>query len=356
MNQLEIDQRLEVKCVDPITDPLWLQLVTDLRSDVFHSPEWMQVLADTYGFQVQAYVLADEAGIARAGIPFVKIKDTRGERTVALPFSDYCDPVMESGKSWDILSECLIGHNEPVKMRCLHSPEPLSDSEFTKISQAKWHGLDLQPEIDALWMGFKDSGRRAIRKASQNGFVVQVAEDEKDVRAFFNLHLKLRKYKYHMLAQPYKFFEQIWHHFLKEGKGFLLTASEYGEIVSGVLFLKWKDGLYYKFNASSQDTLNARPNDLVLWQGIQLGKSKGNKHLDFGLSDWNQEGLLQYKRKYAGEEKTISFLQHIPKEPAQRSDHHFSSLLPKLTDLFTDPAVPDDVTEKAGEALYQFFV
>ena len=37
----------------------------------------------------------------------------------------------------------------------------------------------------------------------RDGVVVRAAECEEDLHAFFELHLKLRKYKYRMLAQPY---------------------------------------------------------------------------------------------------------------------------------------------------------
>lgn len=42
-----------------------------------------------------------------------------------------------------------------------------------------------------------------------------------------------------------------------------------------------------------------------MWQGIQYGKAKGYTHLDFGLSDWDQEGLVRYKRKFATTDLSI---------------------------------------------------
>lgn len=88
---------------------------------------------------------------------------------------------------------------------------------------------------------------------------------------------------------------------------------------------------------------------------MNYGKSKDYEYLDFGLSDWDQEGLLRYKRKFATEEKTISFLRYNPEIFQSLREKQMRSLLPQLTDLFVDEAVPDRVTEKAGEVLYQFF-
>jgi lipid II:glycine glycyltransferase (peptidoglycan interpeptide bridge formation enzyme) len=115
----------------------------------------------------------------------------------------------------------------------------------------------------------------------------------------------------HRLAQPYRCFENIWSYIIEQQAGVLLVAVYQGNIIRGVLFLEWKDGLYYNFNASAPTHLSLRPNDLLIWEGIQYGRVKGYTHLDFGLSDWDQEGLVRYKRKFASEEKTIFFLRYF---------------------------------------------
>ena len=134
-----------------------------------------------------------------------------------------------------------------------------------------------------------------------------------------------------------------------------MLAIYEGKIVAGDFFLEWKDTLYYKFNASLLDDLSHRPNDLLIWQGIQEGKSRGLAYLDFGLSDIDQEGLIRYKRKFGTEEKTISFLRHAPNGPPTPVEKEMRDLLSKLTNRFTDQLVPDLVTERAGEDLYRLF-
>jgi CelD/BcsL family acetyltransferase involved in cellulose biosynthesis len=99
-------------CVDPRTDPLWQKLVDQHPSDAFHSPGWMRVLSDTYGFEVNAYVLLDNSGEPKAGIPFGRVADFKGERIVTLPFSDYCDPLVGEIDHWQRLTEPLLeGHS-----------------------------------------------------------------------------------------------------------------------------------------------------------------------------------------------------------------------------------------------------
>lgn len=346
---------MKVVCIDPRTSPLWQALVVKTESSVFHSPSWIRVLTDTYGWEASAYVIVDEAGEPCAGIPLCRIADMFGERIVALPFSDYCDPLIRDAESWRVLIEKLLPEHVPIKLRCLHNDVPLSDKRFSLVKQATWHRLDLQPDLEALWRTMHDSTHRAIRKSEREGLTVRIAESEPELRVFFEMHLKIRKYKYGLLAQPYSFLQNIWRHFVEPQHGFLMLAIHEDKIVAGDFFLEWKDTLYYKFNASLHDDLSHRPNDLLIWHGIQEGKKRGLTYLDFGLSDIDQEGLIRYKRKFGSEEKTISFLNHSPNGGPTRAEKEMKELLGKLTARFTDQMVPDQITEKAGEDLYRLF-
>lgn len=344
---------MSIICVDPQDDPLWQRLVDNHRSSVFHSPGWIRVLRETYGLEICAHVILDSAGEPQAGIPFCRIVDIMGARIVTLPFSDHCDPLIGERDHWNCLIDKLLVEHCPINIRCLHNSLPLADQRFALVKQAKWHGLDLQPDLDTLWRSLHD--KASIRKAQRSGVVVQIAHGQEALRSFFEMHLKTRKSKYRLLAQPYRFFENIWHHFVEEQNGLLMVAIYQGETIGGVLLLEWKDGLYYKFNASVPSHLAHRANDLLMWEAIKYGRAKGYTYMDFGLSDWDQEGLVQYKRKFATEEKAISFLRYLDDGAPAQQEKQIRNLLPQLTDLFTDESVPDHVTERAGDALYRFF-
>lgn len=344
-----------VTTVDPRTDERWQQLVYRVPSDVFHSPAWMRVLGDTYGFELQSHLALDAEGTPVGGLPFCRISDVVGDRVVTLPFSDYCDPIASDQETWRALTARHLAQGCVAVIRCVHNVLPLSDVRLTAVKQAKWHGLDLRPDLDELWRGFHESTHRAIRKSQRNGVIVEPARTMDELRAFYDMHLAVRKYKYQMLAQPYGFFENIWHHFIEREAGFLLTARYQDQITAGVLFLRWKDTLYYKFNASLSSNLEHRPNDQLIWEGIKRAKQSGCTALDFGLSDWDQDGLIRYKRKFATLEKTIFFLRHSPDAGQRSQENGVRELLSAITQLFVDPTVPDRVTEQAGERLYRYF-
>jgi CelD/BcsL family acetyltransferase involved in cellulose biosynthesis len=330
-------------------------LVDHTASSVFHSPDWIQVVAATYDLDIQAYVALDETGLPRAGIPFCRVEDFIGKRIVALPFSDYTDPLSDDSEQWNCLANTLLSEGCPVIIRCLHNSLPLADKRLIRTKQAKWHGLDLKSDLAILWSRLHDSSKRAIKKAEREGVMIRAASRKQELRAFFDLHLRVRKYKYRLLAQPYHFFEQIWQQFIEKGNGLLLLAIHQGELIGGTLLLVWKSTLYYKFNASAPEKLSHRPNDMLIWEGMKIGKARGYTCLDFGLSDEVQEGLVRFKRKFASEEKAISFVQYIPNELQIQQEREARGLLAQLTTLFTDELVPDCMTEMGGNVLYRFF-
>jgi CelD/BcsL family acetyltransferase involved in cellulose biosynthesis len=335
--------------IDPLTDPRWQTLVEQSPSDVFHSPRWLSALARTYGFEPRAVVLVDRPNRVTAGMPYCIVDGLPSKRIATPPFSDYCDPIVSSKEEWDRLLNALFNESCTITVRCLHNDIPLSGDRMTAANRAKWHGLDLVSDLATIWAGLDGSARRAVRKAEKHGIVVRAARDRTELRAFFELHLRIRKYKYRMLAQPYAFFQNLWDEFVVEGCGRLMLATYEERLIGGVFFLEWKDTLYYKFNASDPAFVSLRPNDLIMWKAIEAAKTKGMTRLDLGLSDWCEEGLVRYKRKYASDEKTITFLRS---EPANTST---LGILPLITDLLTDDTVPDEISEKAGEVLYRLF-
>lgn len=347
---------MDVVRVDPRTNPLWRELIEHHRSDVFQSPRWLRAVTETYDWDATALVLVDREGEPTAGMAYCRVVDVLGERIVSFPFSDYCDPLCNTREEWDTLVEELSTEHLPVSLRCLHATLPSTDGRFELAKRARWHSVDLRADLDTLWLRLPDAAKRAIRKAERDGVVIRTAEDESDVRAFFRMHSSVRKHKYRLLAQPYRFFENIWRRFVVDGKGILLLAMLRGEVIGGTFFLEWKNTLYYKFNASIPSYLAHRPNDAVLWEGIRYGKGKGHTGLDFGLSDWDQEGLLRFKRKFATEEAAISFLRSARARAPSPQEREMRGLLSALTELLTDDAIPDSTTDRAGELLYRFFV
>ena len=331
--------------VDPLKDQLWEGLTRG--SSLFLSPPWLRAVALTYGYQAEACVLL-EGEEPVAGFPFCRISDVRGDRTVAFPFSDYCDPAGVDLDTWQRLSRPLPG--ERVYMRTLRTNIVKDDGRFDVLSTAAWHGVDLNRTEEEAWEGIHPAARRSVRKARRNGVEVRIEASDDALRAFYDLHLRVRKAKYRLLAQPFEFFERLRTEF---GDNFALMLAVHDDrLIAGTLYLQWQGVLYYKFNASLPEALLLRPNDLLTWEGIRYGQNLGLAAFDFGVSDTDQLGLIRYKQKYATNEGTVHRLVAGSEDPTAPA---VDQLLSRLTHTLTGADVPDSVTEKVGTELYRLF-
>jgi CelD/BcsL family acetyltransferase involved in cellulose biosynthesis len=342
--------------IDPTVDPRWLALLARYpRSGLFHSPAWLSAVADAYGFAVRAHVMTDPSGVPIAGIAVAEVDDLSGPRTIALPFSDACDPLVSSVGEWEGLFDSLRSEGLPVHLRCLDDRIAGADARFEIVKRARWHTLSLASEPEAIWGGLAPATRRAIRKAERSGVAVKPLLGAEGLRDFHRLHVGLRKAKYRLLAQPFAFFEAIAGRFGEIGAWHPLGAFLGDRLIAATIYLRWGDTLYYKFNASDLGALDVRPNTLLTWAGISLARSLGCRALDLGPTDDDQPGLIRFKRAFGAAERELRFLRYAP--PGWQNPRGLAArqLLGEITRLLTAPEVPDEVSGRAGALLYRFF-
>jgi CelD/BcsL family acetyltransferase involved in cellulose biosynthesis len=357
---------VEVVDVDACTDPRWRDLVADAGGSLFHGVAWSTVLADTYGFAPRALVALD-GGRVRSGIPWCHVRDPGGERIVSLPFSDYCGPI--GAPPFTPLFDALVARGLPVRCRVLvdtDAPDtdaPDTDapdaSDATRVGvrstkRARWHGVPVTvaPEVDT-WPELGASTRRAVAKARREGVEVVARPDPEFVACFFALHAGVRTHKYRLLPQPRAFFTTMRDRFAATDDWFPLAAVRDGEVIAATVFVRHHDTLFYKFNASDPAGLAARPNDLLLWSGIELAAHLGCRLLDLGASDDDQPGLVRFKRGFGASEREIRTLVAGP--PPPEDAEQFQHVLRRITRTVTAPGVPEALAEEAGAWLYRYF-
>jgi CelD/BcsL family acetyltransferase involved in cellulose biosynthesis len=285
----------------------------------------------------------------------VTIEDIRGQRISSLPFCDRADPIVTAAGGWAGVADDALATNIPFTLRCFSDNPATSDPRLRVAGEAAWHGTPLDCTEEELYKRISSTSRRNLKAADRNNVRVVASAELDAVHSFHRLHVRLRKNKYRLLAQPLEFFERIWQQFSAHGSDpavITLLAEVDGEVAAGAMYLVWGDTLYYKFGASLSEYLPMRPNDALYWAALKLALSLGLRSVDWGISDLDQPGLVSYKRKWASVERRVVTLRGGP-DPTPKTE--VGAMLGELTRLFTEPSVPDDISTQAGALLYRHF-
>jgi lipid II:glycine glycyltransferase (peptidoglycan interpeptide bridge formation enzyme) len=209
--------------------------------------------------------------------------------------------------------------------------------------------IDLASSVDTLKGKFHHSITRGIRQAEKRGVTIRLTRSETDMDRFYTLNVTTRK-KLGVLPQPYAFFKALFRHVISQDLGFLLLAEWEGQVIAGVVFLTYKDTIYYKFNASYENHLQKRPNHLIIWEAIRYACTNGYKYWDFGRCAPEEEGLRTFKSRWGARDVSLPYYYYPQVKGFTTVDEN--SLRYRVMKLFSRFS-PQFVFRAAGSLLYK---
>ena len=285
------------------------------------------------------------------------LDDDLGRHVVTLPFSDQCDPVVASPGDWSALSGAVQAFGLPWSVRSLDTASLFVDDAWTATRRARWHRLDVDRATEDVWSGAAGAFRRGVRKAGDHAVAVRPLEGTAGVGSYAALHRSLRRSKHGLLAQPTAFFKALRDNFAPLDAWYPVGAFHDDQLVAATIYLRRGDTLFYKFNASVPDALSLRPNNALIWAGVELAHELGCRTLDLGPSDDVQPGLIRFKAQTGATAHQLTVHRWTPPGSTSEPDEtrRLRATLEDLTALFVAPEVGLDVVELAGDALYPSF-
>ncbi len=299
---------MPVTFIDPLHDTRYGEFVAlHPQSTVFHSPGWMLVLADSYGFEPGCVASLEGEKISGA-LPYLETKGIfGGRRCVSLPFSDFGGPLFGSVAEFDEALELLAARGREKRWNhidlrggtCLPQTAPPLDVIYT-------HDIDLSAEEDVLFERLRASTRRNFRKAEKTGCAISFETSTAAVRRFYELNCITRR-EHGLPPQPMRFFEKIRESFFFQSKGFIAEVTASGTTVASSIFLFFKNKACYKFGASLGSSSHLRPNDYMLWKSMLHCRAIGCTTLNLGRTEKHHEGLLRFKRNWNGAESEVRY-------------------------------------------------
>src|SRR5580700_5124915 len=186
--------------IDPLHDPRWAALVdSHTRASVFHSPNWLQALRTVYGYIPFVVTTCPPGTSMTNGLVFCRIKSwLTGQRLVSLPFSDHCEPLVDSSDELDDLLSYMRRSVDKDRWKSIEirplSQEPSGQTMLARGMAYCFHRLDLGRSAQDLFRGFhKDCVQRKIRRAERENLKYEEGTSENLLQEFYRLVVLTRR-------------------------------------------------------------------------------------------------------------------------------------------------------------------
>src|SRR5262249_56289501 len=127
---------MTVYCLDPLRDPRWPELVgRDPNASVFHTPGWLRALQRVYRYEPMAFTTSPPTAELTNGLLFCGVHSwLTGRRLVSVPFSDHCEPLVQSVEELGRLSRFVQRSREQHRWNYMQIPSPRPPSPLSRPS------------------------------------------------------------------------------------------------------------------------------------------------------------------------------------------------------------------------------
>jgi hypothetical protein len=295
--------------INPLRDQRWAEFVKiHPRASIFHTPGWFESLQRTYGYDPIVVTTSGPQTPLTNGLPFCRVKSwVTGERVVSLPFSDHCEPLVDSELELRAMLEfmaeqCRERGNRYVEIRPLEHRDVYLGEQFPyrHAEEFRLPLIDLRPTLDELFQSFdKSSTQRSIRHGEKLGLNYEEGTSSGLLKKFYALQVLTRR-RHQLPPQPLKWFQNLLALLGDKAKIRLISRGE--RPVASILTVLFKDTMLYKYGCSDPELNNLRGTTVLFWRTIQDAKEHGAQVFDLGRSDLDNKGLLRFKSQWGGKE------------------------------------------------------
>jgi CelD/BcsL family acetyltransferase involved in cellulose biosynthesis len=308
---IQISKLTAVSEIDPVRDPRWPAfLERHPRASVFHTAGWLEALRRTYGYEPFAVTTAAPGEDLSNGLVFCRVKSwVTGRRMVSLPFSDHCEPLVQTEEEFERLLSAVKddlreGRSKYLEIRPLTLPGKVP-ADLVKTSSVWLHRLDLRPDLKELFRGLhKNCIQRKIARAHREALSYEEGRTEALLSRFYRL-LVLTRRRQQLVPQPLAWFRNLVACLGDRLK--IRVTSKDGRPLASILTLRYKDTLVYKYGCSDTRFNNLGGMQLLFWKAIQEAKEEQLTQFDLGRSDWDHSGLIAFKDRWGADRTPVHY-------------------------------------------------
>jgi hypothetical protein len=285
-------------------DDLTLRLEINQRRTIYQTPAWLAFLSDTQHGELVFAILKD--GETPLGVFTGLIVRKFGLRILGSPFpgwsTDYMGLTLSPGVAKRRALQALIDFAFQ-QLGCIHFE--IMDRHITEedlcgldvqYSLYRSFEIDLNRNENELFANMTSACRRCIRKADKEGVSIEEAQDLDFADEYYaqlqDVFAKQRLVPTYGIDRV----RRLIRHLHPTGQLLLLRARDRsGRCIATGIFPHMNGVMYFWGGASWRHSQLLRPNEVIQWHAMKLGKRKGVRIYDMG-------GDGEYKKKYGGYE------------------------------------------------------
>jgi FemAB-related protein (PEP-CTERM system-associated) len=324
----------------------------------YYNSDWLDLLHTVYGYSTTSLTTQNDKGQITGFLPLCSIATPfMGKHLVALPFSDHCPLLATNDADAHALLDQAIELAQQQKARYLELRTGYNEvlarrSDLVAVEElyVQWL-LSLTTDTSAVWSGLRKPIQRQIKKSTKLGVQVHVAQRREEMEHFYRLHLQTRSKKHGMPAQPRQFFYGLWDRFAAQQAMQLLLATYEHQVIAAMIILASGTTVKYAYGASDANYLHLAPNDLLLWTVITWGCEHGYKTLDLGRTACDNEGLMEFKRRWGATQNPLPYY-YYPQQAGLATTSEKSWKYQMLTGTWKK--LPLQLTGSLGGYLYRY--
>jgi hypothetical protein len=324
---------------------IWNRLVDFApNATLYHSDRWLDLLAQSYRLEISLATIERYSEI-RAACVLARSRNPLSIRFVSLPFSDFCPPLARDDDAMNDLLKGLTINPEFRKgceLRGVKAAKPWQTVDVF----ANWN-LNLQQPLRALERGLRGNFRRNLRRAAELRVSIERGSRIEHIERFYALQLETRR-RLGVPSQPIKMYRLLRQLFPKDSLEVWL-ASHKGRDEAGVIVLRYRDRIYYKWGARRVPAL-AGINHVLFWSLIEEFAGKVSS-FDLGRADIRNEGLSRFKRELGARSDLVPY-SYFPTAPHHASAEVLSGTRKFLSRVWQHLPLP--ATRALGAAFYSY--
>jgi serine/alanine adding enzyme len=339
-----------------LEDPAWDQFVeAHPQGWLCHLSAWQRVLNESFP-HIQGHLVVIRGGASiRAGLPVYCVRSwLSGNRLVSIPFATLCHPLATHPEDTARLLDAVLEFSRTTGSRYveIRAMRPLMDGvvdRFARSDGFKHHCLAVEAGPEALRKRFDRSCvRQRIDRALKSGVDVATVSDDRGLRQFYALYLKLRS-RLGLPPHPYRFIRALWDTFSPSGRVQVQLAMHGGVPLAGILLFRFNGRVSAEYLVSDDSRRDLSPNHLLVWNAIRKAHEDGFRVFDFGRTHVANASLVDFKGRWGTTVSDLPVYYHPPSHG--RSPEAGDSRL-KLASRAAFRRMPEWCSRWLGERIY----